>query len=105
MWFTFFHEAGHILLHGKTKLFLEDDGDRDGQEEEANRFSADLLIPERELRRFKATGERSLEAIKGFAKEVGLAAGIVVGRLQHEGFLPRSHGNGLKVRCEWASTK
>lgn len=23
-WFTFFHEAGHILLHGKKDIFLED---------------------------------------------------------------------------------
>src|SRR5699024_5635107 len=23
LWFTFFHEAGHILLHGKKELFLE----------------------------------------------------------------------------------
>lgn len=22
-WFTFFHEAGHILLHGKKDVFLE----------------------------------------------------------------------------------
>jgi addiction module HigA family antidote len=105
LWFTFFHEAGHILLHGKTKLFLEDDSDRDGQEGEANRFSAEMLIPERDLRRFKAKDERNLEAIKTFAKEIGLAPGIVVGRLQHEGFLPRSHGNGLKARCEWPGTK
>ncbi len=105
LWFTFFHEAGHILLHSKTRLFLEDDSDLDGQEEEANRFSADLLIPERELRRFVANGNRSLESIKNFAREIGLAPGIVVGRLQHEGFLPRSHGNGLKVRLEWPGTK
>ena len=23
LWFTFFHEAGHILLHGKDELFIE----------------------------------------------------------------------------------
>ena len=23
LWFTFFHEAGHILLHGKKELFIE----------------------------------------------------------------------------------
>ncbi len=102
LWFTFFHEAGHILLHGKTRLFLEDDSDHDGQEDEANRFSADLLIPEHDLRRFMAQGNRSMEAVKCFAGEIGLAPGIVVGRLQHEGFLPRSHGNGLKIRLEWS---
>ena len=28
---------------------------------------------------------------------LGIAPGIVVGRLQHEGWLPRTHLNGLKV--------
>jgi addiction module HigA family antidote len=36
-WFTFFHEAGHILLHGKKEIFLEKieytdmDPDKEGQ--------------------------------------------------------------------------
>jgi len=24
-WFSFFHEVGHVLLHGKRDVFLEDD--------------------------------------------------------------------------------
>lgn len=105
LWFTFFHEAGHILLHGKTRLFLEDDHDRDGHEKEANRFAADMLIPERALRRFQAREDHSLEAIKNFAREIGIVPGIVVSRLQHEGLLQRSHGNKLKARVEWMITK
>jgi hypothetical protein len=34
--------------------------------------------------------------VVAFAKEIGIAAGIVVGRLQHEGDLPRTHLNDLK---------
>src|ERR1035437_87120 len=45
LWFTFFHEAGHILLHGKKDVFIEDDGKTDAKEEQANRFAADFLIP------------------------------------------------------------
>ncbi len=102
LWFTFFHEAGHILLHGKSKVFLEDDSDKDGMEEDANRFAANLLIPETKLRQFMATGNRSLMAIQSLARELEIAPGIVVGRLQHEGYLPKSHCNGLKNRFEWA---
>ena len=32
---------------------------------------------------------------------LGIAPGIVVGRLQHEGWLPRAHLNGLKVSYRW----
>ena len=28
LWFTFFHEAGHILLHGKKEVFIEDSDSR-----------------------------------------------------------------------------
>jgi len=39
--------------------------------------------------------------VKVFAGEIDIAPGIVVGRLQHNGVLPRSHLNRLKVRYEW----
>lgn len=102
LWFTFFHEAGHILIHGKTKVFLEDNSGKDGQEDEANRFAANQLIPETALRKFMANGDRSQKAAKSFAREIGIAPGIVVGRLQHERFLQRSHLNNLKRRFELA---
>lgn len=41
-WFTFFHEVGHILLHGKREVFLEniDYSDKDlEKEEEADNFA------------------------------------------------------------------
>jgi len=108
LWFTFFHEAGHILLHNKRDAFIEGVDDQDGQEEEANRFSADFLIPQRELEFFVTTERRrgggspfTKESIRRFSKDLGIAPGIVVGRLQHEGLLPRSHCNDLKRRLEW----
>lgn len=47
-WFSFFHEAGHILLHGKRDVFLDEESSDDSQidtrkEEEANRFAANFL--------------------------------------------------------------
>jgi len=44
-WFTFFHEAGHILLHPKKDIFIELEQAEDRLENEANRFATDLLIP------------------------------------------------------------
>lgn len=45
-WFTFFHEAGHILLHGKKDVFLEkvDYSDKDKHKElEADQFASRWL--------------------------------------------------------------
>lgn len=104
-WFSFFHKAGHILLHGKRNLFLEfKENQEDEEEKEANKFAADQLIPPAEWERFLASSQKRTKAgIRQFASKIGIAPGIVVGRLQHEEELPRSHCNDLKRRLEWAS--
>ena len=57
LWFTVFHEIGHILLHGYSGVFIEgQDLDDSSEESEANAFSAHILIPEeaeRELSNLK----------------------------------------------------
>lgn len=102
LWFTFFHEAGHILLHGKRRRFIdiEGDGREETEEREADAFARDLLIPPPSASRLKNV-EPSAAAVRAFAKELDVAPGIVVGRMQHEGLLPWSHLNDLKVRYEW----
>jgi len=104
-WFTFFHEAGHIMLHGRTETFVEGNGEHDAREDEANRFAAQTLIPERRFQTFLASGESlTKNGIAAFAAELGIAPGIVVGRLQKEGRIPYSHCNELKRKLEWMPT-
>jgi Zn-dependent peptidase ImmA (M78 family) len=105
LWFTFFHEAGHILLHGKRDIFLEADGNTNEKEKEANKFSREILIPKEHLKRFlkqKKPSPRSKNGIRLFARELGIAPGIVVGRLQHDGHLPYQNCNELKTTLRWA---
>lgn len=109
LWFGFFHEAGHILLHGKRDIFLEGKGIQAAEEEEkekqANEFAEDILIPSTKYQAFITSEQyRSKTGILQFASEIGVAPGIVVGRLQHSGVLPKSHCNDLKERFEWASS-
>jgi addiction module HigA family antidote len=96
LWFSFFHEAGHILLHGKRDLFLEEGASTDIREVEANQFAQDFLIPRAAYKALTETGSFSREAIAAFARHEGIAPGIVVGRLQHDRILSQSHLNDLK---------
>ena len=99
-WFTFFHEAGHILNDSKKETYIDVDYKDDPREQNANRFAANLLIPEdceEELQ-----GLQSYQSVEAFANEIGVAPGIVVGRLQCEGIIPYSHLNKLKVGLDWA---
>ncbi|MBK9963535.1 MAG: HigA family addiction module antidote protein [Holophagales bacterium] len=97
-WFTFFHEVGHILKHGKKEVFVEDGTPPSREEEEVDRFAAEILIPARTLGSFLRTWRRDEASLRRFADEQGIAHGIVVGRLQHDGAIPRSHLNGLRRR-------
>lgn len=103
LWFTFFHEAGHIIRHGRKEIFIEGNGMDSEKEDEANTFASDRLIPPADYRRFiKSWNGRSLAPIEPFAGKINIAPGIVVGRLQHDKRLPNSHGNGLKVFFSWS---
>jgi HTH-type transcriptional regulator / antitoxin HigA len=94
-WFSFFHEAAHLLLHSKKATFVTNAGDQhDELEDEANEFAATLLIPKRYEPELRAL--RSLPDISAFAERIGIAPGIVVGRLQRMEILDWSQGNGLK---------
>jgi hypothetical protein len=100
-WFTFFHEAGHLLLHGVDGLFLEGlENESSRQEVEANEFAENILIPGEA----KSALERlplDARSIVRFAKKIGISPGIVVGQLQYHQRIRPSHFNGLKSRFRW----
>lgn len=101
LWFTFFHEAGHILLHGKKELFLEGDRHENNKEQEANDFAARSLIPKDRYGKLLSVSRFSESVIVSFAENLGIAPGIVVGRLQHDQMVPYTHFNALKNRFVW----
>jgi len=102
LWFTFFHEAAHIVLHGKKEFFIESSDLHSQKEEEANKFARDFLIPPSDLKGFLKDDDKvALKNIESFALSIGIAPGIVVGRLQHDGVLPFKVGNHLKQRFEF----
>ncbi|HEX8670744.1 MAG TPA: HigA family addiction module antitoxin [Longimicrobium sp.] len=109
IWFSFFHEAAHILLHGKRTVFVEpkDTKDRpEAQEErEANDFAGDFLIPPDAYRKFRSENVFSAPAVQIFAREIGVSPGIVVGRLQHDGVVGWNDPLGrLKRRFSWTES-
>lgn len=98
-WFTFYHEAGHIILHGKKEVFMEDfEGfNADPQKEiEADEFANKWLLPQDILSELpKDITEKSIEAL---ARKHQTHAAIILGRLQHLKIVPYSFGNALKLK-------
>ncbi|MBL1320848.1 MAG: HigA family addiction module antidote protein [Methylophaga sp.] len=113
-WFNFFHEAGHIILHGRKEQFI--DNQRQGlmssgsdddespyfteenklKEAEADEFSGDFLIPRKSFSQFVLETKIDKNSIQDFALSVGVSPGIVVGQLQSKGYLDWHKHNSLK---------
>ena len=81
-WFSFFHEAGHILHDSKKARFINDGEDGDERELEANRFAADFLIPRNRTSEVREL--RTKLQVATLASELRISPGIVVGRFQRE---------------------
>lgn len=100
-WFTFFHEMGHLVLHGDRSLFLEDGDDvLSSDETEANQFSARLLIPNEWISELHRVAKGHKDVVR-LARAIGVSPGIVVGQMQHEKLLPVTWLNKLKRNLEW----
>jgi Zn-dependent peptidase ImmA (M78 family)/plasmid maintenance system antidote protein VapI len=105
-WFSFFHEAGHLLLHSKKETFISKDEKQakkaalDQQEEqEANAFARNQLIPRRYESQLPLLHTDA--DVEEFADELGVAPGIVVGRLHNDGYWDWSKGNRLRETIDF----
>lgn len=104
LWFTFFHEAAHLVLHGEDYISVDEPPDGGEplakEEQEANEFAANVLVPpEHRDAMLRLTSNK--RAVMRFARDIGISRGVVVGQLQHYGRIPRSHLNDLKHFYEW----
>lgn len=93
-WFSLFHELGHILLghiNQSNGTTIED-------ENAADNFAKETLIPTAEFNAFTSLNDFSKASIYSFAQEQNILCGIVVGRLQKEGFINYNRCNDLKTK-------
>lgn len=98
-WFTFFHEAGHIILHGKKdkeKIY-----DIKDEEFEVDNFANKWLVNEDVFNEIISFEEGiTKESIEYFSEKYKLHPGIIVGHLQHKNIIDFSQFNGLKSRID-----
>jgi HTH-type transcriptional regulator/antitoxin HigA len=100
-WFSFFHEAAHILLHSQQKksVFLDDPskvGSSSKEEQQANAWARDFLITPQQAQSLVEL-PKTKSAVISFAQSIGVHPGIVVGRMQHDRLLDVRWLNDLKV--------
>lgn len=101
-WFSFFHEAGHVLHDSKKDLFINSGEPQNEQEKRADQFAADFLIPrscDNAIRGFRSKAE-----VVALADRLKIAPGIVAGRYR---FLTNNwdYFSGLIRRLDWRSAQ
>jgi addiction module HigA family antidote len=108
-WFTFFHEAAHILLHSRKGIFIDlakGSGSADPKlEAEANDWASDFLIPRSALLDFMTEFRRTEQEVVDFATRLGIAPGIVVGQLQHRKVIGFHQMSGLRASYDWCDLR
>jgi HTH-type transcriptional regulator/antitoxin HigA len=109
LWFTFFHEAAHLILHDRASTHVDqlEAGRRNpdsAEEAEADEFAESVLIPPSYRGRIPK-GRPSAREVVRLAREIGIAPGVLVGQLQHAGVLSfGTNLNRLKRRYKWVGT-
>ncbi|MDE3105919.1 MAG: ImmA/IrrE family metallo-endopeptidase, partial [Acidobacteriota bacterium] len=96
-WFSFFHEAGHLILHGGEPHIEQESALTPEQEAEANQFAEKIILD--------PGGEAALKAIRvspfsiaRLARQCNVSAGVIVGQLQHQGRISTKLFNRFKTR-------
>ena len=102
LWFSLFHEVGHLLEGGRRRDVIEAiPGEQDSESEDehaADTFARDVLLPEFAWNERAHPGSPNRATIKEVASEYGVAPGIVVGRLERDGLIPPGRFRDLKRR-------
>ena len=80
-WFSFYHEAGHILNGSKRQLIIDDGTSENDEEKKADAFASELLIPARH--HGEILSARSEADVREIAVQLGVSPGIVAGRYQY----------------------
>lgn len=97
-WFSMFHELCHIFEnHINPACDYKEEW-----EQKADEFARDTLIPPAEFQNFLQEACFSKGCIIEFSKQIGIAPGIVVGRLQKEEYITFDRFNDLKDKYEIA---
>ena len=107
-WFTFFHEAKHVLQLRKKKIFVEGSESHPAdvaREEDANRFAQEMLIPAKDWKAFVNAAQFQADPIRRFSASIQLHPGIITGRLLREKHIPYTQPQAnLRVDFQWVKS-
>jgi HTH-type transcriptional regulator/antitoxin HigA len=95
-WFSLFHELDHIIEGHINNPYSASDE----QENHADSFASNTLIPSNEYQDFLIRCDKSEREIVAFASRIGVDVGIVLGRMQKDNIIPYNRYNNLRTQYQ-----
>jgi len=98
-------------MHNRNQIIVEYDignAELEKIEREADQFASNILISSNKWSSFIARESFHTKDIRMFSRDVGVDAGIVVSRLQHEGFFWNHLGETIRepgTTGRWTNTR
>ena len=101
--FSLFHEIGHLLTKSSALCSIEIELENRGIESYCNRFSAEFLVPENDLKTEIESRDLSLfdqDAVSELAKVYGVSKQVIMIRLLRFGYINKKDYEQFKSRYE-----
>lgn len=98
LWFSLFHELGHVLLHPRTTSVEVVNGEESKREDEANKFASETLIPRKLRPELHAVASK--EHLTELAERESVSPGVLLQHLHHEKLWPYDRGRSLFTKVE-----
>lgn len=86
-WFTFFHEAGHIIKHGKRDVFVEGlqySAEEKIKEDQADEFAIKYTLSKEQEAELMENIPLKRESLLSFAKKFNTNPAMIIGRFARE---------------------
>ena len=102
VWFTVVHELEHLLLHYDPKqpiVSMEELASERHKDDEANCAARAFFVDADDYSAFVQQGSFDRSHVCNFAREQKVDPGIIVGFLQHDGYVDFSELSDLKSYC------
>lgn len=99
-WFTLFHEIGHLVISKIDKIYVDYERTNDDIEKQADEFASQNLI-DLDIYNKLISEDFSKSSVLEAAKQMHILPSILVGRLQHDGYIRYNQYNDLKTQYSW----
>jgi len=103
-WFTFFHEVGHIIMHGKKHISLEDKIDYDSEsktlEQQADDFAEKWTFSKEEETQVLNDLPITEQKIIAYSKKFNTHPAMIIGRFHHKKIIHFSVGTKFIEKIE-----